>query len=193
MSNQTTLSNTGVNVTSLSSKASDKYSYEIRYNLVTSELECRRSDGINTSLLTYAILPNTSYHIVFQKTGNTLALYVNNIVVSSTPDVIYNTVNECSIIIGALDVTTASMTGQIFELNLFDFSLTNSQINQLYQNPINSNQVGKVIYEHGQIIISDPRPVYNQLIFSDLLFNEKMAAAPPHCLFYLCVLYELTN
>lgn len=170
---QTTLSNTGVNTTSLSSNASDKYSYDIRYNLVTSELECRRSDGINTATLKYAILPNTNYHIVFQKIGNSLALYVNNTVISSTPDVIYNTANECSIIIGALDTTIGSMTGQIFELNLFDVSLTDSQINQLYQNPINSNQVGKVIYEHGQIIVSDPRPAYNQLIFSDLLYNEK--------------------
>ena len=72
-----------------------------------------------------------------------------------------------------LHTTIGSMTGQIFELNLFDVSLTDSQINQLYQNPINSNQVGKVIYEHGQIIVSDPRPAYNQLIFSDLLYNEK--------------------
>jgi hypothetical protein len=170
---QTTLSNTGVNVTSLSSKSSDKYSYDIRYNLITSELECRRSDGINTAVLKYTILPNTNYHIVFQKTDNLLALYVNNVEISSTSDVIYNTANECSIIVGALDVNTASMTGQIFELNIFDFALTNTQINQLYQNPINSNQVGKVIYEHGQIIVSDPRPVYNQLIFSDLLYNKK--------------------
>jgi hypothetical protein len=63
------------------------------------------------------------------------------------------------------------MTGEIFEFNIFDNALTNTQITQLYQNPINSNQVGRVIYEHGQIIVSDPRPKYNQLLFSDKLYS----------------------
>jgi hypothetical protein len=161
----------GYPVTDWVNRNTDKYSYDIRYNLITSEIECRRSDGVTTVLLTSAITANTPYHLVFQKVGTSVELYLNGTIINGTSDVDFNTSNDCSVFIGSLGRGTSSMTGEIFEFNMFDYGLTNSQITQLYQNPINSNQVGRVIYEHGQIIVSDPRPKYNQLLFSDKLYS----------------------
>lgn len=161
----------GYPVTDWLNKNSDKYSFDIRYNLVSKQIECRRSDGVTTKLLASPANTSTSYHIVFQKTGSSIELYLNGVSVGSIIDVSYNTANDCAVFIGSLGRNISSMTGEIFEFNMFDSGLTLSQITQLYQNPINSNQVGRVIYEHGQIIISDPRPKYNQLLFSDKLYS----------------------
>ena len=161
----------GYPVTDWINRNTDKYSFDIRYNLLTSKIECRRSDGITTVLLSDTANPNTTYHIVFQKSGDSIELYLNSVSASNTADVSYNTENDCSVFIGSLGRNISSVTGQIFEFNMFDRALTSSQIVQLYQNPINSNQVGRVIYEHGQIIVSDPRPKYNQLLFSDKLYS----------------------
>jgi hypothetical protein len=163
--------NLGYPVTDWINRSTDKYSYDIRYNLNTSQIECRRSDGTQTKLLASNINTDTTYHIVFQKSGTSLQLYINGIIVTNTSDIVFNTANDCLVFIGSLGRGVSSITGEIFEFNLFDFALTTSQITQLYQNPINSNQVGRVIYEHGQIIVSDPRPKYNQLLFSDKLYS----------------------
>jgi hypothetical protein len=161
----------GYPVTDWVNRNTDKYSYDIRFNRITSQLECRRADGITTALVTANINVNTNYHIVFQKLDQSIQLYVNNVNTSTTSDVTQNTANDCTVFIGSLGRGISSVTGEIFEFNMFDRSLSTSEITQLYQNPINSNQVGRVIYEHGQIIVSDPRPKYNQLLFSNTLYS----------------------
>jgi hypothetical protein len=161
----------GYPVTDWISRNTDKYSYDIRYNVLTSEIECRRSDGVTTAILTSNINLNTNYHIIFQKSAASIELYINGSIVGNISDVVFNTSNDCTVFLGSLGRGNSSMTGEIFEFNVFDNALTNTQITQLYQNPINSNQVGRVIYEHGQIIVSDPRPKYNQLLFSDKLYS----------------------
>jgi len=161
----------GYPVTDWVNRNTDKYSYDIRFNRITSQLECRRADGITTALVTANINVNTNYHIVFQKLDQSIQLYVNNVNTSNTSDVTQNTANDCTVFIGSLGRGISSVTGEIFEFNMFDRSLSTSEITQLYQNPINSNQVGRVIYEHGQIIVSDPRPKYNQLLFSNTLYS----------------------
>jgi hypothetical protein len=161
----------GYPVTDWISRNTDKYSYDIRYNLLTSQIECRRSDGVSTSFLSSNVNTNTNYHIVLQKSADSIELYINGVGVGNIADVVYNTSNDCSVFIGSLGRGISSMTGEIFEFNVFDSALTSAQVTQLYQNPINSNQVGRVIYEHGQIIVSDPRPKYNQLLFSNNLYS----------------------
>lgn len=163
--------NLGYPVTDWVNKTTDKYSYDIRYNLITSQIECRRSDGTRVKVLVANVNTNTTNHIVFQKSDTSIQLYINGLLITNTTDVTFNTANECAVFIGALGRGVSSVTGEIAEFNLFDFKLTQSQITQLHLNPINSNQVGRVIYEHGQIIVSDPRPKYNQLLFSDKLYS----------------------
>jgi hypothetical protein len=161
----------GYPITDWINKNTDKYSYDIRYNLLTSQVECRRSDGIMTLLLSADANLNTNYHLIFQKSGNGIELYLNGVGTGNIADVSNNTYNDCIVFIGSLGRGISSMTGEIFEFNMFDKALSNNEIMQLYQNPINSNQVGRVIYEHGQIIVSDPRPKYNILLFANKIYS----------------------
>jgi hypothetical protein len=161
----------GYPITDWINKNTDKYSYDIRYNLLTSQVECRRSDGITTLLLSADANLNTNYHLIFQKSGNGIELYLNGVGTGNIADVSNNTYNDCIVFIGSLGRGISSMTGEIFEFNMFDKALSNNEIMQLYQNPINSNQVGRVIYEHGQIIVSDPRPKYNILLFANKIYS----------------------
>jgi hypothetical protein len=108
--------------------------------------------------------------------------------------------NEADIFIGSLGLVNGTVNkgikGAIDEFFIFNKALTSEEVFQLSYNDslnlmtTNTNAVGNVFYEHGMIVLSDPRPKYGTSeyrMFNDKLYNYKTGQTEPPYLeeFYL--------
>lgn len=123
-------------------------------------------------------------HFVFQKTGSVIELYFNGQLQSSASVPAGNIQNQADIFIGSLGLDSSGngkdgYYGYIREFLMFDKALTQTEITQLTHTgsnlmSTNRNIVGNVFYEHGIVVLSDPRPKYGTeqyRMFADQLFN----------------------
>ena len=123
-------------------------------------------------------------HFVFQKTGSIIELYFNGQLQSSSSVPAGNIQNQADIFIGSLGLDSGGngkdgYYGYIREFLMFDKALTQTEIIQLTHTgsnlmSTNRNIVGNVFYEHGIVVLSDPRPKYGTeqyRMFADQLFN----------------------
>lgn len=165
-----------------------QYPYEILYKGSTGNLVCRQSNGAKTTELeTSKINVGSRSHVIFQKTGSKLELFINGeLETSSTINLNEgNLQNEADIFIGSLGINSSrngvnGMNGALDELFFFNKGLTATEAYQLaYTGSMNlmttnTNVVGNVFYEHGIITVSDPRPKYGTpqyRMFNDVLVN----------------------
>lgn len=156
------------------------------------------SNGSTTVNLTYSAGTDVRKHLLLQKSGSAFQLYIDGTLVDS--DSIFtdgNIYNKADIFIGSLGLDSSGTAvngfrGAIDEFFIFDKALTQNEINQL-ANPemaINTNRVGNVFYEHGIIVLSDPRPKYGTSaykMFNDVLYDYRTDVIQPSNLdlFYL--------
>jgi hypothetical protein len=181
---------TGKLVTGDVNYKTSQYPFEILFRPSTGRLVCRQSNGARvTELMTPKVTNNTRSHVVFQKTGSRLELYVNgtfeghkNLNLNEG-----NLQNEADIFIGSYGLNNSGevvngLKGAIDELFFFNKGLSAAEAYQLaYTGSLNlmttnTNAVGNVFYEHGMIVLSDPRPKYGTAqyrMFNDVLYNEK--------------------
>ena len=169
---------------------------------VATTLEARRSDGINTTILSASIQTGVSqsiyrdnqirnaYHIIYQKTGSNLELYIDGTLIDSKPDTVeFNFNNKCDLFIGSLDTQLIGSTtpalkhglaGTIDEFQFFRRALTQEEITILSapQHAVNSNVIGNVFYDHGIINISDTRPKYKDLSKNIASWNTISGSQP---------------
>jgi len=162
----------------------NQYPYDIRV-FSGSILECRTSNGGVTTSLTSSLLLNNVNHILLQKTGSNFELYVNGALQSSKTIDVENYHTDADIFIGSLGLTDTGnvnqgFTGSLNEIIMFSKGLTTSEITQLSYTgsenlmTTNTNAVGNIFYEHGIIVLSDPRTKYGTeqyRMFNDKLFN----------------------
>lgn len=172
-----------------------QYPYDIRV-YSGSKLECRTSDGSQTTSITSSLPPTSINHILLQKTGSNFQLYVNGTLQDSKVMSDENIHNDADIFIGSLGLTNngianQGMNGSVDEFIMFSKGLTQSEINQLsYTGSLNlmttnTNAVGNVFYEHGMIVISDPRTKYTSgsfRLFNDALYNYKTGQQQSGCI-----------
>ena len=172
-----------------------QYPYDIRV-FSGSKLECRTSDGSQITSVTSSLPPDNLNHILLQKTGSNFQLYVNGTLQDSKVMSNENIHNEADIFIGSLGLTNTGAVnegynGSIDEVIVFSKGLTQTEINQLcYTGSLNlmttnTNAVGNVFYEHGMVVISDPRTKYTSgsfRLFNDALYNYKTDEQQPGCL-----------
>jgi len=172
----------------------NKFPYEIRIQNTgsiytgnsTTILEAVRSDGTNTIVVTSSLNTGVSgsiyrntqtrnaYHIVYQKSGTTLELYVDGTLVNSAADTIeFDFNNHCDLFLGNLGKNYGGFDGTLDELFFFNRALTSAEITQLSTHDYctNTNIVGNVFYEHGIIVVSDPRPRYNAFAYYNATWN----------------------
>ena len=150
-------------------------------------LTALRSDGTNTPIVSASLntgvsgsiyrdsLTRNAYHIVYQKTGSVMELYVDGNLQSSTVDTTaINFNNNCDLFIGNLGKKHGGFNGTVDEFFYFNRALQTDEITQLstYDGCLNSNVVGNVFYEHGIIVVSDPRPRYNLLSYYNSSWNK---------------------
>ena len=139
------------------------------------------SDGLTTTEITSSTLinDNTAHHLVFNKNGNTLELWVDGTKESEASIASLGQVyNKYDMLMGAkfksdagFDVTSnfKSLSGSLDEVRIYNKALTSAEIGTLSTNTYangdayQTNVVGEVFYKHGLMVISDPRPIYNNV------------------------------
>lgn len=180
-----------------------QFPFEIVYAKNTNKLTCRISNGADTSKLEYSNnVTGTVNHVVFQKTGSLIELYVDSTKIGSTSiPADGNFQNDADIFIGSYGIDSnqdgrLGIQATIDEFFIFNKGLTQKEITQLAftgsENTMitNTNNVGNVFYEHGMIVLSDPRPKYGTKqykMFNDRVYNYISRNSEPGLLskFYL--------
>ena len=163
-----------------------QYPFDITYNIGTKKLFAKQSTGAETVSITANLATTSSAHILINKTGSRFELYINGALadVGFTPS-LGNIYNDADIFIGSLGIDSKGnavngMYGDIDEFFIFNKGLTQNEITQLSYTGsenlmvTNTNAVGNVFYEHGMIVLSDPRPKYGTAQyrpFNDRVYN----------------------
>ena len=163
-----------------------QYPFDITYNIGTKKIFAKQSTGAETVSITANLATTSSAHILVNKTGSRFELYINGALadVGFTPS-LGNIYNNADIFIGSLGIDSKGnavngMYGDIDEFFIFNKGLSQSEITQLSYTGsenlmvTNTNAVGNVFYEHGMIVLSDPRPKYGTAQyrpFNDRVYN----------------------
>ena len=132
----------------------------------------RRSDGLMSTTITSSIVTDNSWHhIVYQKTGSNLQLYVDGTIISSGSDNLNDhPVNRSNVYFGALNENMSNAySGSLDEIRFYSKALTQNEITVL-SNPTTAYQtniVGNVFYSSGTIVASSPYSQYNSLATSN--------------------------
>ena len=163
-----------------------QYPFDITYNIASKKLFAKQSTGAETVSISSNLATTSSAHILVNKTGSKFELYINGALadVGFTPS-LGNIYNDADIFIGSLGIDSKGnavngMYGDIDEFFIFNKGLTQNEITQLSYTGsenlmvTNTNAVGNVFYEHGMIVLSDPRPKYGTAQyrpFNDRVYN----------------------
>lgn len=135
----------------------------------------RRSDGGNVVQCTSSMAITGSYaHILYQKTGSNVQLYINGTLNSTANDSVQiGTSNTAKLIFGALNKSGSyGLSGSLDEVRIYSTALTQAQISNLANihylsgSAYQTNVVGNVFYKFGQCVISSCMPKYNDIFNS---------------------------
>jgi hypothetical protein len=157
-----------------------KYPFAIKIHNQTSgnngKLEVSKCDIQNTPTIisSTALNDGQQHHIVFQKKGNNLELWVDGVLDGTTPDTTQqsklNTHNDAILTIGSKGHDRGHFTGNLDEIRIYDRGLTQTEVTSLSDNDYvtgtayNTAIVGNVFYPQGTMVISDPRPKYKKIL-----------------------------
>jgi hypothetical protein len=152
------------------------------------------SDGLRNVEVTSSTKINdgNQHHIVFNKKGSNLELWVDGTKEGTTPIKVKEIWNEYDVVLGSKYISDVgrygmraktdrarigtnynSLTGSLDELRYYRRALTTSEIKGLSSNDWNTGSayqediVGEVFYNHGIVVVSDPRPKYKNVLVGD--------------------------
>lgn len=116
-------------------------------------------------------ITGSQYHVVCQKSGSNLQLYINGIADSAfSSEVNGRTDNDSPIYIGSLNNEEMFYTGKLDEIKFYNKALSQDEILSLADNSYNTchalqtNQIGNVFYKSGDIVISTINPRYKKIL-----------------------------
>jgi hypothetical protein len=157
-----------------------KYPFAIKVHNQSSatpgRIEVSKCDLQNTPTIISPLAYNDGqeHHLVFQKNGNDLELWIDGIKRGSSPDTTLqsrlNTHNDAILSIGSEGYNRGQLTGCLDEIRIYDRSLSKKEILSLGNNDYNTGTayntaiVGNVFYPEGTFVISDPRPKYKNVL-----------------------------
>lgn len=163
------------------------YPYDIKvYNQNTSDngkVSVSLSDGVRSTEVTSSTYINDGqHHIVFNKTGSLLELWVDGTKEASSSIKLKSDIwNEYDVLLGSHyvtentsvrgDVTSnfGTLSGSLDEVRFYRRALTQTEIEHLSNNDLltgsayQSDIVGEVFYNQGIMVVSDPRPKYKNI------------------------------
>ena len=147
------------------------------YSNVSGKVFFETSDGTTTSRVTSSAQYNDgSYrHFAFNKTGSLYEIWVNGArVASQSVSYPFNINNQKDILIGNDSYGNEfGFSGSIDEFQIHRVGLTSAEIGSLADNNLVSgsylqkNDVGYVFYKQGMIVVTDPRPRYQDVLLGD--------------------------
>jgi hypothetical protein len=169
-----------------------KYPFDVYFSDANT-LKFSSSDGSNVSTLTVSCTNGVeeNLHILYQKKGSKMQLYVNGIFIGETDAPVGNLNNETDIFFGSLGLDSSGNAYNgtkcgFADIFIFEKSLNSNEVLQLSTRSVdidmttNRNTVGNIFYEHGQIVISDPRKSYDSFN-TGYLFNDIYPGGTPNC------------
>jgi hypothetical protein len=144
------------------------------YSDVNGKVFFETSDGTSTNRVTSSAQYNDgSYrHFAFNKTGSLYEIWVNGArVASQSVSYPFNINNQKDILIGNDSYGGSSaFSGSLDEFQIHRTTLTPSEIGSLADNNsvsgsyLQKNDVGYVFYKQGMIVVTDPRPRYQNVL-----------------------------
>lgn len=147
------------------------------YSDVNGKVFFETSDGTTTSRVTSSAQYNDGSfrHFAFNKTGSLYEIWVNGArVASQSVSYPFNINNQKDILIGNDTYGgTSAFSGSIDEFRLHREALTTSEVSSLADNNVISgsylqkNDVGYVFYKQGMVVVTDPRPRYQNVLLGD--------------------------
>jgi len=158
-----------------------KYPYAIKvFNQSTSDngkIEVSRCDIDFTPAMTSStkINDNAQHHIVFNKTGSRLELWVDGVLERTTTDTtVNNTHNDAILTLAANGYQNGTgLSGSLDEVRFYSRGLSATEISSLSNmdyvtgSAYNTAIVGNVFYPQGTMVISDPRPKYQNVFLGN--------------------------
>lgn len=133
------------------------------------------------STITSSATVNNWTHVICQKSGSFMQMYINGTLHASQSTNIYvvpknavtssgNIHNSSSLYLGGFSTNSSNLTGVLDEVRIFNKSLTTSNISALADRTeagtfLQTNHVGNVFHEHGIAVVSSPHYRYNTLAF----------------------------
>lgn len=152
---------------------------------LTSTGKIKYSASSNSTLknsITSSVLPAGWNHVVCQKSGSYMQLYLNETLITSSINsaFIKNTSptsnsgqinNSNSLYIGGFSPNSSCLTADLDEIRVFNTNLNLNSIRALNNRSetgslLQTNVVGNIFYNHGLIVLSSPNYIYNNLINS---------------------------
>ena len=141
--------------------AEPQYPFEIYYQ--SSSIHFNRFDGTNLSSVSTLVTSSVAnmLHVVCQKTGSNLEIYINNALQSTATDTTLQTQNLANLYIGGkgsptIKSGTNHFTGSLSQIMIFDDALSSTQITNLSQSVDNKPYVGNIFYSNGLAAITKP-------------------------------------
>ena len=138
-------------------------------------------DNLIAQVIAPAAVSSSWNHVVCQKIGSSLEIYVTGSQEASTsfnflnPNISHPLTssgyihNETEVNVGGYTPISSSLTGDLDEIRIFNQSLTNSDISALNNTNeggtfLQTNNVGTIYDKHGTIVISSPNYRYQDII-----------------------------
>lgn len=147
---QVTGSSQGIEV-----EAEPQFPFEIYYQ--SSSINFDRHDGnIISTVSTISTSSNSMLHVVCQKVGSNLEIYIDGVKQKTATDNTTQCQNQANLYIGSKGGTTNFFTGSLSQIMIFEDSLSQTQINNLSQSIDNKPYVGNIFYSNGLATITKP-------------------------------------
>ena len=162
----------GIYNTQLIERKSSHYPFDIRLTNTSgpnpNRIVFEQSSGENIVTVTSsALTPGTWYHVVCQKSASVYSIHLNGTLnASSTFDMNKNVSNNHEMYIGGNGTNKGMISASIDEFRIYNQSLTSNEVSYLADNSYGrgyayqTNVIGNIFYNSGEILISDPRPKY---------------------------------
>ena len=156
--------------------------YNQTANSNSGKIVAKRSDGFKTVECTSSAAITGSYaHILYQKTGSNIQLYINGALNSTATDTLETaTGNAAKLVFGSLNKSGSyGLSGSLDEVRIYNTALTQAQISSLSNNSYFSstayqtNVVGNVFYKFGQCVVSSCMPTYDDILSALWTVNYK--------------------
>ena len=151
--------------------------YSEEHPTLTGQLFLRASDGKSTINISSSTAYNDGefHHYTINKSGDEIGLYVDGTKEVSASYGFRGLVNnDRDILIGSRNVenTEANFSGSIGQLRVHRTGLTDNEISSLANNSssgsaLQRKEVGYVFYRQGVIVVTDPRPRYQNIFLGN--------------------------
>jgi len=135
--------------------AAPQFPFEIYYQ--SSSINFDRFDGdVTSTVSTISTSSNSMLHVVCQKVGLNLEIYIDGVKQKTSKDNTSQCQNQANLYIGSKGGTSNYFNGSMSQIMIFEDSLSQNQINNLSQSIDNKPYVGNIFYSNGLTTITKP-------------------------------------